>query len=43
MYLIVDIKRGVQKYLTDLETSIQLQKKYERFQSELDSYRLKDY
>jgi len=42
MYLIGDIKRGVQKYLTDMETSNQLQENYERFQSELDSYRLRN-
>lgn len=43
LYLIADIKGGAQKYLTDLETSTQLQENYVRFQRELDSYQYEEY
>jgi hypothetical protein len=43
MYLIGDIKKGAEKYLTDLAASRQLQKNYEKFQNALDSYNLKNY
>ena len=43
MYLIEDIKRGAEKYLSELATSNQLQENYERFQRALDSYTLRDY
>jgi hypothetical protein len=43
MYLIEDITRGAEKYLTDLASSHQLQKNYEQFQNVLDSYNLRSY
>jgi hypothetical protein len=43
MYLIEDIKRGAEKYLSELATSNQLQENYVRFQRALDSYTLRDY
>lgn len=43
IYLIVDIKSGAEKYLSELAASNQLQENYVRFQRELDSYTLRNY
>ena len=43
MYLIMDIKSGAEKYLTDLATSAQLQINYERVEQTLNSSSFRNY
>ncbi len=43
MYLIMDIKRGAEKYLTDLSTSAELQINYERVEQTLNSSSFRNY
>lgn len=43
IYLVDDLKESTKRYLSDLETSIELQKKYRKYQLALDSYPYKPY
>jgi hypothetical protein len=43
VYLIDDLRKGVEKYLADLSSSPELQSNYEAIQSEINSYKFKMY
>lgn len=43
MYLIADLKNGIEKYLADLSASLALQENFQKVQDELTSYKFRVY